>query len=244
MQLVLPALTFRTPDGHIDAPATTAYAMRAARTWAYRFILSGTTTGGHQASETDRAAVVDLWADAIGVDRLTACCWTPADITHATDSGVVPMVVLRDLTSNAEALELFARLPKPSYLFSHPEFSPTTLTPELAATARAAEVLPAAAKVSKVPPAGIAALRSATGPSFALWDGTARHIAASLTAGADGIVTAPLSHLPHPFPRGDVAELQAAIDTAQHHLDTQGGRDARTSALFAMATARRPSDEV
>ncbi|WP_041938779.1 MULTISPECIES: hypothetical protein [Frankia] len=241
MQLVLPALTFRTPDGAIDTAATVAYARRAAGTWAHRFILSGTTTGGHQASEADRAAVVDLWADTIGVDRLTACCWTPADITHATHAGVVPMVVLRDLANDAEALSLFAALPRPSYLFSHPEFSPTTLTPELAAAARAAGVLPAAAKVSKVPPSGIAALRTATGPDFTLWDGTARHISASLDAGADGIVTAPLSHLPDPFPATQADQLQAAIDAAQHHLDTQTGRDARTAALFVMATAGHPS---
>ncbi len=54
-------------------------------------------------------------------------------------------------------------------------------------------------------------------------------------------MTAPLSHLPDPFPAAQVAQLQAAIDTAQHHLDTQTGRDARTAALFAMATAGHPS---
>ncbi|MCM3884792.1 hypothetical protein [Frankia sp. R82] len=241
MHLMLPALTFRTPSGDIDRPTTAAYAYRAAQTWAHRFILSGTTTGGHQTSEADRAMVVELWAETIGVDRLTACCWTAADITHATAAGVVPMIVLRDLASDHDVLNLFASLPRPSYLFSHPEFSPTTLTPQLAATAQAAGILPAAAKVSKVRPDTIAALRTATGPDFTLWDGTARHIAESLTAGADGIVTAPLTHLPDPFPTDNVTELQAAIDATQHHLDTQHGRDARTAALFAMATPRHPS---
>ncbi|MCK9921877.1 hypothetical protein MXD61_08260 [Frankia sp. AgPm24] len=241
MHLVLPALTFRTPSGGIDRPTTAEYARRAGRTWAHRFILSGTTTGGHLASEVDRATVVELWAETIGVDRLTACCWTPADITHATAAGVVPMVVLRDFASDHDVLNLFANLPRPSYVFSHPEFSPATLTPQLAAAAQAAGVLPAAAKISKVPPDTIAALRTATGSDFTLWDGTARHIAESLTAGADGIVTAPLSHLPDPFPTDNVAELQATIDAAQHHLDTAHGRDARTAALFAMATPRHPS---
>ncbi|CAO5247645.1 hypothetical protein [Frankia sp. AgKG'84/4] len=236
MQLVLPALTFRTPHGRLDLAATADYARRAARTWASLFILSGTTTGGHLDSEADRAAVVELWAETIGVERLTACCWTSADITHATATGVVPMVVLRALASDADALALLADLPRPSYLFSHPEFSPTTLTPALATAARTAGVLPAAAKVSKVPPATITALHQATGPDFTLWDGTARHIAASLTAGAHGIVTAPLSHLPEPFPPAHIDQLQAAIDTAQHHLDTQHSRDARTAALFTMAT--------
>ncbi len=236
MHLVLPALTFRTPSGAIDRPATADYARRAASTWAHRIILSGTTTGGHQASEADRAAIVELWAETIGTDRLTACCWTAADITNATATGVVPMVVLRDLANDHDALNLFAGLPRPSYLFSHPDFSPTTLTPQLASAAQTTGILPAAAKVSKVPPDRIAALRTATGPYFTLWDGTARHIAESLTAGADGIVTAPLSHLPDPFPTQDVTELQTAIDTAQHHLDTHHGRDARIAALLAMAT--------
>ncbi len=45
-------------------------------------------------------------------------------------------------------------------------------------------------------------------------------------------------------PAAQVAQVQAAIDAAQHHLDTQHGRDARTAALFAMATAGRPSSGV
>ncbi|WP_250639726.1 hypothetical protein [Frankia sp. AiPa1] len=223
------------PSGAIDRQVTADYARRAAGTWAHRFILSGTTTGGHQASEAERAAVAELWAETIGVERLTACCWTTADITNATAAGAVPMVVLRDLASDREALNLFASLPRPSYLFSHPEFSPTTLTPQLAAAAQTAGILPAAAKVSKVPTDTIAALRTATGPDFTLWDGTARHIAESLTAGANGIVTAPLSHIPDPFPTDNVTKIQAAIDTVQHHLDTHHGREARTAALFAMA---------
>jgi dihydrodipicolinate synthase/N-acetylneuraminate lyase len=71
-------------------------------------------------------------------------------------------------------------------------------------------------------------LRASTGPELTIWDGSARHIADSLTAGADGIVAAPLSHLPEPFPHQDVAEVQQAIDTAQAHLDTLPTRDART----------------
>ncbi len=117
-----------------------------------------------------------------------------------------------------------------------------TTPPGVTAAARVTSVLLAAAKVSKFPSSDIAALRTATGQDFALWDGTARHIAASLDGGADGIVTAPLSHLPDLFPAAQVVQLQAVIDAAQHHLDTQPGRDARTAALFAMATAGHPSN--
>jgi hypothetical protein len=144
--------------------------------------------------------------------------------------------VLRDLETEHEALELLSHLPRPSYLFSHPEFSPITLTPSLSRAAADAGRLPAGAKTSKVSPEDLAALRAETGPTFTLWDGTARHIAASLAAGADGIVAAPLSHLPEPFPPRDVPELQDAIDQTQAHLDRLPARDARTAALLNLAT--------
>lgn len=235
MQLVLPTLTFHRPDGRLDTTATARYAKRAAATWAHLFILSGTTTGGHHATSAERAAVVDLWADAIGTDRLTACCWNRDDIDHAQRKNVVPMVAMLNLADEAEALTFLADLPLPAYLFSHPEYSPATWTPALATAAASAGVLPAGAKVSKMPVSQIQELRASTGPEFTIWDGSARHIADSLTAGADGIVAAPLSHLPEPFPRQDVTEVQQAIDTTQAHLDTLPSRDARTAALFHLA---------
>ncbi|ORT51527.1 hypothetical protein [Frankia sp. KB5] len=239
MQLVLPTLTFRRPDGRLDTTATARYAERAAATWAHLFILSGTTTGGHHATPAERATVVDLWADTVGTDRLTACCWTREDIDHAWRRNVVPMAVLRNLADQAEALDFLSGLPRPVYLFSHPEFSPATCTPALATAAAHAGVLPAAAKVSKMPVDQIRELRASTGPDFTIWDGTARHIADSLTAGTDGIVAAPLSHLPDPFPGPNVTALQHAIDTTQAHLDTLPSREARAAALFHLA-ARPP----
>lgn len=103
-------------------------------------------------------------------------------------------------------------------------------------------MLPAAAKVSKVPPHDLAAFAPRLGQDVSLWDGPASHIAASLNAGADGVVTAPLSHAPEWFPAPEVTQLQAAIDTAQHHLDRQLGRGTRTTALFAMAVRPTASD--
>lgn len=235
MQLVLPTLTFRRPDGRLDTTATASYAERAAATWAHLFILSGTTTGGHHATPAERATVVDLWTDTIGTDRLTACCWTRDDIDHAQRKNVVPMVAMLNLAAQAEALDFLSGLPRPAYLFSHPEYSPGTWTPALATAAAHAGVLPAGAKVSKMPVDQLQELRASTGPEFTIWDGSARHIADSLTAGADGIVAAPLSHLPEPFPRQDIAEVQQAIDTTQAHLDTLPTRDARTAALFHLA---------
>ncbi len=245
MQLVIPALTFRRTDGTIDTADNERYARRAAKTWAHMFILSGTTTGGHLATTAERARVLDIWADIAGLSRITACCWTAADVTAAEHRGITPMVVLRDLATGPQALRFLAALPRPNYLFSHPEFSPTTLTPQLSRAAADAGCLPTGAKVSKAAPGDLAAFRVATGPTFTLWDGTARHIAESLAAGADGIVAAPLSHIPDPFPPPDLPELQQAIDRTQTHLDQLPGRTARTTALVNLATqattaTRRP----
>lgn len=235
MQLVLPALTFRHPDGQVDAAATVRYARRAADTWTHLFILSGTTTGGHHATTAERAAVVDIWAEVVGTDRITACCWTADDITAAQHRRVIPMVAMQNLDNERQALDFLTSLPRPSYVFSHPEYSRATFTPRLAAAAVTARVLPAGAKVSKIRPDRLTELRAATSTAFTLWDGTARHIAASLTAGADGIVTAPLSHLPAPFPRPQAAEVQRAVDATQSRLDELTNRDARTDALFELA---------
>ncbi|KLL12188.1 MULTISPECIES: hypothetical protein [Protofrankia] len=235
LQLVIPALTFRTTDGAISTTDTERYARRAAATWADLFILSGTTTNGHTATTAERAATIDIWTAVISPDRITACCWSPADITEAERRGITPMVVLRDLHTIDQARGFLAALPNPSYVFSHPEFSGHTLTPDLAHSALAHGCLPRGAKVSKVGSEDLAALRGAAGPAFALWDGTARHIATSLAAGANGVVAAPLSHIPEPFPARDAPELQDAIDRTQTVLDQLPNRASRTDALINLA---------
>ncbi|WP_131769735.1 hypothetical protein [Candidatus Protofrankia californiensis] len=234
-QLVIPALTFRKTDGTISAADTERYARCAAATWADLFILSGTTTNGHTATTAERAATIDIWTAAVSPDRITACCWSPADITEAERRGITPMVVLRDLHTIDQARGFLAALPNPSYVFSHPEFSGHTFTPELVPTAITHGCLPRGAKVSKASPEDLAALRAAAGPTFTLWDGTARHVAASLAAGANGVVAAPLSHIPELFPARDVPELQDAIDRTQTVLDQLPSRASRTSALIEFA---------
>ncbi len=235
VQLVIPALTFRKVDGTISTTDTERYARRAAATWGDLFILSGTTTNGHTATTAERAATIDIWTAVIIPERITACCWSPADVTEAERRGITPMIVLRDLHTIDQAREFLATLPNPSYVFSHPEFSGHTFSPELARVAIANGRLPRGAKVSKVRPEDLATLRVATGPAFTLWDGTARHIAASLTAGANGIVAAPLSHIPELFPARDVPALQDAIDRTQAVLDQLPDRAARTDALIDRA---------
>jgi dihydrodipicolinate synthase/N-acetylneuraminate lyase len=236
MQLVVPALTFRHPDGTLDTAETERYAQRAAATWVHVFILSGTTTSGHLSTVAERAATIDVWTKAVDPSRVVACCWTSADLTEAHRRDVPTMAVLRNLDTERHALDFLTSLPRQSYLFSHPEFSPATLTPSLCRAAADAGRLPSGAKTSKVTTGQLTTLRAATGPEFTLWDGTARHIAASLAAGADGIVAAPLSHLPEPFPSPSVPELQQAVDQTQARLDQLTDRAARTQALFHLAT--------
>jgi hypothetical protein len=240
VQLVIPALTFRRTDGTLDTAGNERYARRAAETWAHLFILSGTTAGGHLTTTVERAAVLDVWAGVTGPSRIAACCWTPADVAEAERRGITPMVVLRDLATDGQALGLLGSLPQPSYLFSHPEFSPATLTPHLCRAAANAGCLPAGAKVSKASPEDLAALRTAAGPAFTLWDGTARHIAESLAAGANGVVAAPLSHIPDPFPPPSLPDLQHAVDQTQTHLDRLPDRAARTTALAELAARVQP----
>jgi dihydrodipicolinate synthase/N-acetylneuraminate lyase len=120
VQLVVPALTFHRPDGALDADGIRRYIRPAAGTWAQLFLLNGTTAGGHEATVAERAAVLDVWAGAVDSARLAACCWTPDDAAEAAQRGIIPMVVLRDLAADRNALALFAGLPRPACLFSHP----------------------------------------------------------------------------------------------------------------------------
>lgn len=231
--VVVPALTFVQPDGRLDGTLIRAYIELASRTWIDRFLLSGSATRGDRLTVAGRARVLDLWLTCLPPGRLVACCWEPADLTQAQARGVQPMLVLRDLPGAVTPLAAVAALPAGSLVYSHPMYTRTPFDAQLAAAAWTMGALPAGGKFAKISLTEIQALRAATGPGFALWDGSSRHIDKSMAAGASGVVATPLSCLPTPFPARSA--LQAAVDAVQHRLDALPGRAERTALLLSSA---------
>lgn len=217
-RLSIPALSFRDAAGRLDEAATAVYAKRAAATWLSAFVLNGTTTEGDTFTVPERRAVLDIWRTATTTDRLLACGWEPADLAAAISRGIRPLMVMRNLPDPETALQWFAWLPGEAYVYSHPMHTTTVLDAALLAAARKAGCLPAGAKISKIPAGALPGLRAAAGQNFDLWDGSARAIASSLRAGADGVVVTPLAAVPDPFPAPDPT-LQDRIDTWQAGLD-------------------------
>ncbi|MGC9667700.1 dihydrodipicolinate synthase family protein [Planosporangium sp. 12N6] len=233
--VVVPTLTPLTPDGRIDRAALPPYVQRAAATWVDAFLVSGSTTRGDLLTVAQRAEVLDIWLETIDPSRLIACCWHHDDLAVAARRGIAPMMVMRDLPDTAAALRLFADLPPGSYIYSHPMYTPTVLDARLAATATAAGVLPAGGKIAKIGLDGITALRAVVGDTFQLWDGSSRRIAASVRAGATGVIATPLSPIPTPFPPRELAAVQAAVDHVQAELDALPDRPHRTAMLQGRA---------
>ena len=146
---------------------------------------------------------------------------------------VRPVVVLRSLADQGQALQLFENIPQVSYVYSHPVYTRTTLTATVAeqpATTR--NILPAGAKVSKVSLEGISSLRAATEDSFALYDGRSRHIEESISAGATGVVVVPLCILPEDLPdKYNLKELQILINDMQKEIDSIDGVSTQANML-------------
>ncbi|MGY4101309.1 hypothetical protein ACW2Q0_17415 [Nocardia sp. R16R-3T] len=234
--VVVPALTIQTSDGSIDFAATRRYAERAAATWVDYLILSGSTTRGDLLTPDERAAIIDLWLDVAEPARLLPCCWEPADIEHAVTRMVTPMAVLQH-RDHVSALQFIRELPTGTAIYSHPMFGGTVFDAALARDARAANVLPVGGKLAKINTDQVRTIREATGNAFQLWDGSSRRIAASVRAGATGIVATPLSPFGENFPAKDTAAIQLAVDPIQSALDSLATRMDRTKALIQQATS-------
>ncbi len=181
LEVVVPALHFHASDGRLDMDAIRRYAVRAAGTWVDRFIVSGSTTRGDLLASAQRAELLDLWLEAADASRLLACAWCADDLAYAEHRGVASLAVMQGLANRRHACGLFAELPPDAYVYSHPAYSPTVLDAALAECAREQDVLPKGAKISI---AEIRAARGVVGADFSLWDGSSRHIRASLEAGA------------------------------------------------------------
>ena len=233
--VVVPALLLPTSSGSPDFAATRRYARTVAASWVDYILVSGSTAQGHLLSVTERAQVLDLWLDVIDPARLFACCWTPADITHAQDRGVAIIAPMQEPDDRQRALGFLSALPRGSFVYSHPVFSGATFDATLAAAARAKGVLPAGGKLAKVSTSTVRAIRDATGQAFTLWDGSSRHIGLSLGAGASGIVATSLSAFDRPLPRKEARPLQVTIDQLQGRLDALSDRTTRSADLIHRA---------
>ena len=230
-EVVIPALAFRTADNELDLGLTRAYAERAAGTWADRFILSGSTVLGDLLAPRERALILDVWSEVLERSRLVACCWCREDIEQAGQRKILPLVVMRDLHNRAQACSFFAGLPEGAFVYSNPKFTPTTLDPALAVDAEQRGLLPAGAKISKLAVRDIGPIRSSIGNGFTLWDGSSRHIEASLAAGASGVVATPLAVLPEPFPSRSTDKVQAAVTRLYAQVDRAASREDRMNLL-------------
>ncbi|MEV6073416.1 hypothetical protein AB0L82_43300 [Nocardia sp. NPDC052001] len=229
--VVVPALNIPAKVG-IDMQATRRHAEQARDTWVDWFLVNGSTTRGDLLSSAERAAVLDLWVDVIGPDKLLACAWEPEDLTAAALRHVTPMAVMRGIRTDTEALAFLSGLPSGSTVYSHPMFG-LPFSPDIARGAAALGCLPAGGKLAKVKIPQIGEIRQVA-PGFALWDGSARHIRESLTAGAAGFVGTPLvSLLGKGLPPKEVGKLQFALHQEQSRLDELPGRPERSAYLLA-----------
>lgn len=238
VELVVPALTLRITDTRPDWAAVCRYAERAEATPIDRFILSGSTTQSDMLSVEDRARTIDLWLDVLLPERLLATVWCERDLVESEGRGVAALAVFQALPTPADALRFLGLLPASAFVYSHPMYTPSVLDADLARAAVERGCLPAGAKVPKIDANGVAALRSATGPAFRLWDGSCSRIRTSMAMGATGVVATPLSALREPSPDvDDVEALQRTLDQAQGQLDPLPDRPQRSEWLYERALA-------
>jgi dihydrodipicolinate synthase/N-acetylneuraminate lyase len=230
--IMVPTLTLKNRSGGIDRTACLAYAQQASKTWIDLFMLSGSIGEGFALSPRERREVLEAWLEYLPNKRLLACVWNDDDFGYLQRLQVRPVVVLRSLADQGQALQLFENIPQVSYVYSHPVYTRTTLTATVAEAARNRNILPAGAKVSKVSLEGISSLRAATGDSFALYDGRSRHIEESISAGATGVVVVPLCVLPEDLPdKNNLKELQSLINDMQKEIDSIDGVPAQANML-------------
>ncbi|GAB4590361.1 hypothetical protein [Nocardia sp. IFM 10818] len=118
--VVVPTLHLVQTDGTINVPGTRRYAEIASATWVDLFLINGSTTRGDQLSLDERTALLDIWVNAVGPERVLACAWTPDDMTAAIDRGTTPMAVVQPQGAPDRLLQFFHSLPAGATIYSHP----------------------------------------------------------------------------------------------------------------------------
>lgn len=228
--VIVPALHIPRTTGEIDLERTRRYAESAADSWVDRFLINGSTTGGRELRGGDREAILDIWLDTVGRERLLSCSWSWRDVTAARERDVLPMAVMTPEFVGTDVLQWLRALP-PATIYSHPAYGGPVWTPELARASTAAAIAPLGGKISKVDADQVRALHEAA-PEFLLWDGSARHIHESLDAGASGVVLTPLAGDLHHLPSKTVHDVQKFVDVVQAELDRIGSKTNRRQLLL------------
>ena len=236
--VMVPVLTLLDSAGRLDRGACLAYAQRARETWLDLFLVAGSLGLGSTMTRRARSELLAVWLEQVPVSRLVVCGWEPGEVEDIAQSGVRPMAVLQGAGDESAVLDVLTGVPNEAFVYSHPQYSPVTISAAVLAKARAMDALPAGAKMSKVGLDDIRAAREVLGSEFTLLDGRCRHLGESVRAGATGVVAVPLSVLPADLPpRGDVAGLQAVIDRVQMVVDGQPSVASQAHALEEILAA-------
>lgn len=233
--IAVPAATFRRSDGALDLLTVERYASLLSSTWVRHVIVAGPMSLGERCNSAERRQLVEIWAKTIGQERVIAACWTRAEIDAALDRGTRVLAMLRAV-DGADLIRQLRGLPPGVIAYTNRRYSSAVLTAETVALARADSTLDAV-KLSKATFNELRDVRQAGGPDLHLIHGSSRHIAKSLSAGVDVVVSAPLATLPAPWPAPDLADVQRAVDAVQRKLDAVGDHHGRVAAIEANARA-------
>lgn len=243
-RLILPVPTLRNANGSVDFDASRDYAERAARTWVELFLLSGSTGLGNQSSSVERAHLLDIWLKSVPGERILAACWTDDDARLAQSRRVRRIAVMQSASDNKACNEALSSVPDGALVYSHPRYSRVTFSPEVAQEALRANLLPAGAKVSKISTHDVRRMREIVGTKFELWHGSSRDVAASIAAGASGVVAMPLAALPVPFPKPAIEDVQSTVDKIRSVIGGHARHVDRVAALCNLARQGHSGSEM
>lgn len=228
--IVAAALTFFADSGELDLPTNEAYAHELARCGA-AVLLLGTAGEGATLTDSERLQLVRIHADSRPLNLTVVLPPSSAPRVVGAASAAAGLMHSPWPTNDVADLVGFHRATGGSWmLYSHPAQTALPLTCDLAERLVHLKARPAGAKVSKETPGGIGKLRRIVGPDFLLWDGTDRHIADSVTAGADAAVSQTV---------GALAVANVSHVTVQDQIDhvRPSGRN-KLRALKSLATRK------
>lgn len=232
--IALPAPIFRRADGELDQAANARYSEHVAGTWITNVVVAGPMGTGETCTADQRAAVVDLWARHHPPEHLIVACWDHHELDRTLRRGMRTLVMLRCDTEDDLFREL-ADLPTGAIAYTNPRYSRAVLTAAVIRAARGHGGMPSAVKFSKVTLDELAEVRAAGGSGLHLIHGSSRHIAGSLAAGVNLVVSSPLAALPQPWPGPTLDATQQSADQLQRVLDAQGEHAARVAAIAKLA---------
>lgn len=246
MELVVPVVSLTGADGRLDVDATRDYA-RAFTQWSpdATVLLCGSTGRGDSLPAPVREQVFAVWADVLPAERLLCCAWGAVEAATLVGRGHRVLLAMPAPVGPMPVTELAALiggLGGAVYLYSHPRFG-WQITAGILTELRGHGAEPTGMKLSKCSLGELAACRRAGSAGLTLWDGTARHVRASVAAGADGVVAACLAALPGNGPVGPDG-IQRLADPMLRALDALPDRARRLGWLAAQVRNRLRAREI